>query len=186
LHNSTANTHTATVTLTTGGSTYVLSRIEFDRASRATHQIEDDLDTTVVAFDGANRSIKTTDAEANFVEQTYDKNSNVVQVKRTDKAQTTFGFDALDRQFSLVFPDGNDRLWAFDRDSNVTTYTDENNSVSTRTYDALNRETNDSIARAAGVIGTTQQTFQYGRQKRDRSNFTRPSIIRPVPFSSPQ
>jgi YD repeat-containing protein len=31
--------------------------------------------------------LKTTDAEGNFVEQNYDKNSNVVQVKRTEKAQ---------------------------------------------------------------------------------------------------
>jgi len=72
LHNSTANTHTATVTLTSGGSTYVLSRTEFDRASRATHQIEDDLATTLISFDGANRTIKTTDAEGNFIERTYD------------------------------------------------------------------------------------------------------------------
>src|SRR5207244_4227267 len=87
LHNSSANTHTATVTVTSGGSSYVLERTEFDRASRATHQIEDDLGTSVTTYDGANRSIKATDAAGNFVDQTYDGNSNVVQIKRTEKAQ---------------------------------------------------------------------------------------------------
>jgi YD repeat-containing protein len=45
--------------------------------------------------------------------------------------------------------------------------------VSTRTYDALDRATNDAIARATGVIGTTQQTFQYdglGRMTRSTDN----------------
>jgi YD repeat-containing protein len=91
LHNSTANTHTGTVTLTSGGSTYVLSRIEFDRSSRGTHQIDDNVHTTVITFDGANRTIKTTDAEGNFIEPTYDKNSNVVQINRTEKAQSGAG-----------------------------------------------------------------------------------------------
>jgi len=123
LHNSTANTHTATVALTSGGSTYVLSRIEFDRGSRVTHQIEDDLDTTVITFDGASRTIKTTDAERNFVERTYDGNSNVVQVKTTEEAQigaagspavpdeiliTKFALDVANRQTRVETqgPDG--------------------------------------------------------------------------------
>jgi YD repeat-containing protein len=123
LHNSTANSHTATVTLTSGGSTYVLSRIEFDRSSRGTHQIDDNVHTTVITFDGAGRTIKTTDAEGNFVEQTYDKNSNVVQSKRTEKAQpggsgspavpdeifiTKFAFDVTNRQTRVESqgPDG--------------------------------------------------------------------------------
>jgi len=120
LHNSAANTHIATVDLTSGGSIYVLSRTEFDRAGRVTHRISDSLGTTITAHDGVNRVIKSTDSEG---------------------------------------------------DSNITRFTDENSSFCDSIYDALNRLTNDSITRAAGVVGTTLQTFEYDGLARTTRGF---------------
>jgi len=108
LHNSAANTHNATVTLTAAQSTYVLERTEFDRASRATHQISDDLGTVATIYDGVSRVIKVTDPEGNSEETAYDANGNVIQTKRVDKSQlagvadevfiTKFAYDVMNRQ----------------------------------------------------------------------------------------
>ena len=60
--NSTSNTHTATVTLTSGGTSYVLSRSIFDRGGRTAQQLQDNTAATTIAYDGANRAITVTDA----------------------------------------------------------------------------------------------------------------------------
>ena len=188
LHNSTANTHTATVTLTSGGSTYVLSRIEFDRASRATHQIEDDLDTSVMSLDGVNRTIKTTDAEGNLFEPTYDKNSNVVQIKRTEKGQpggtgspsvpdeifiAKFAFDVANRptRVETQGPDGdittasdNQILRSAYNSRNLATHArDGIDNTRVQTYDGANRliKTEEHL-RLDGTGATALDTTQSG------------------------
>jgi len=287
-HNSTANGNTGTVTLTAGGSSYVLERTEYDRASRVAFRVTDGVDTTTLAYDGADRQVQATDPAGNVEQRAYDANGNVAQVTRTEVSQlagvagevfvaryasdaldrptwsqtqgpdgsiaaaadnqveqtafnsrglathhrdpldntrvraydgsgrlvqtqehlrldgtgatapdpsqsgdgiittrqawdgnsrlasltddntntTSFAYDALDRRRTLTFADSGTRTWGYDLDSNVTAYTDENGSVSTRAYDALNRPTGESIARAAGVVGTTHVTMQYDGQSR--------------------
>ena len=45
--------------------------------------------------------------------------------------------------------------------NDVVTYTDENGSVFSNTWDPMSRRTNTTIAPAAGIGGTTAQSFQY-------------------------
>lgn len=83
--NSTANGNIATVTLTTGGSSYVLGRSVYDRAGRVTASATDNGAIATVVYDGANRQLSVTDALGNLTQSTFDPNGNVIRVVRTDK-----------------------------------------------------------------------------------------------------
>jgi len=75
--------------------------------------------------------------------------------------RTSFGYDALDRKTSHTFADGKKYEFTYDLDSNVKTVTDPNGSVITKTFDALNRLVQLDVARGAGVVGTTRETYSY-------------------------
>src|SRR5262249_9377765 len=85
----------------------VSDRTEYDRDSRVTFTVQDDLDTSRTFYDGASRVIKAVDPEGNTVETAYDDNSNVIETRETDKAQvagvadevflTTNFYDSLNR-----------------------------------------------------------------------------------------
>lgn len=161
LHNSAANTHNATVTLTAGQSTYVLERTEFDRASRVTHQISDDLGTIVTVYDGANRVIKVTDPEGNSEEATYDANGNVVQNKRVDKSQlagvadevfiTKFAYDVMNRQ-TWVETQGPDGDIATTADNQITRTAYNSRDLATHFRDALDNTRVDTYDGASRPI----------------------------------
>jgi len=87
--NSTANDHTGTVTLTTGGSTYVLTRTVYDRFGRVIATLADNTAQTSYAHDGAGRQILTTDPLGNTVATEYDGNGNPVRVTRTEVCTIT-------------------------------------------------------------------------------------------------
>jgi YD repeat-containing protein len=81
------------------GDQKVTTRTEYDRKSRVVASVEDDEDpttranegTTFIAYDGADRQIKTTDAAGNTVEYAYDDNNNLIETRETDVAQI-FGY----------------------------------------------------------------------------------------------
>jgi YD repeat-containing protein len=66
--NSTTNNHTATVTLTAGGTSYVLERTVFDRADRVTAVANDNGAITTITLDGAGRQPLVVDALGNSVQ----------------------------------------------------------------------------------------------------------------------
>ncbi len=89
--NSTANSNTATVTLTTGGQSYILSRSVFDRAGRVTASATDNGAITTFAYDGANRQILRIDPLNNQVQTSYDANGNAVGVTRIETCTISSG-----------------------------------------------------------------------------------------------
>jgi RHS repeat-associated protein len=87
--NSTANDHTGTVTLSTGGNSYVLARTVYDRSGRIAATLADNTAQTTYAYDGAGRPILTTDPLSNTVAVQYDGNGNPTQSTRTDVCTIT-------------------------------------------------------------------------------------------------
>ncbi len=87
--NSTANDHNQTVTLTSGGQSYVLTRTVYDRANRSVQNIGDNTAVGTTAYDGANRPIQTTDPLGNTVTNQYDGNSNPTLITRTELSTIT-------------------------------------------------------------------------------------------------
>jgi YD repeat-containing protein len=65
----------------------VVTRFEYDRNSRRTFLVEDDLNTTRMFYDGLGRVIRQVDAEQNEVLTTYDDDSNVVKIVEIDVTQ---------------------------------------------------------------------------------------------------
>jgi RHS repeat-associated protein len=91
----------------------------------------------------------------------FDGNSRLTGIVDDNGNRTSFGYDALDRKTSHTFADGKSYAFTYDLDSNVKTVTDPNGSVITKTYDALNRLVELDVARGAGVVGTTRETYSY-------------------------
>jgi YD repeat-containing protein len=87
--NSLANDHTGTATLTSGDTSYVLTRTIYDRSGRAVTTLTDNTAQTTYAYDGAGRQILATDPLNNTTATQYDGNSNPVQTTRTDVCTIT-------------------------------------------------------------------------------------------------
>jgi RHS repeat-associated protein len=87
--NSTANNHNGTVTLTTGGTSYVLTRTIYDRANRVVNTLADNTAPSGYSYDGANRQILVTDSLGNTVATQFDGNGNPTQVTRTEVCTIT-------------------------------------------------------------------------------------------------
>lgn len=101
----------------------------------------------------------------------WDGNSRLVSETDDNGNSTFYGYDALNRRDTESFADGLSKIYTYDRDNNLVTYTDQNGSVCTHTYDGLNRLRQKDVTRAAGVLGFTQQTFEYdGLSRRTRAN----------------
>lgn len=96
----------------TPGDGKVSMRYEYDRNSRQTFKVEDDLDTSRTNYDGVARTIMKTDPERNTVEYAYDGNHNLIEMREIDVSQitgisdetflTTYFYDSLDRLQSRV------------------------------------------------------------------------------------
>jgi RHS repeat-associated protein len=65
----------------------VSSRKEWDRLSRLTFTVEDDLDTSRHFYDGTGRLLKRLDPEGNTVEWAYDDDNNVIETRDVDVSQ---------------------------------------------------------------------------------------------------
>ncbi len=104
-----------------------------------------------------------------------DWDANSLPVSQTDDNgnQTQYTYDNLDRRVTetkgiCAPPALADRcdpptiiVSLYDQDDNLARLFDENGSRTSCRFDALNRDTSCRVTRAAGVVGTTQATYQY-------------------------
>ena len=112
----------------------VSNRTEYDRNSRITFRIEDDLDTFQTFYDGADHTIKTIDSEDNSLEYAYDDNHNVIEIREEDVAQnssipseeffTTNFYDSLDRLQRTVDNLGQTMFYRYDSRDNMVAMAD--------------------------------------------------------------
>ncbi|MBL4847828.1 MAG: RHS repeat-associated core domain-containing protein, partial [Planctomycetes bacterium] len=99
----------------------------------------------------------------------FDGNSRLTGIVDDNGNRTRNRYDALNRRVTHIYAidqaDTGGRRerfdYVYDRDSNVLQVTDPNGTVVTKSFDVLNRTTATSIARAAGVGGTTAETLEY-------------------------
>jgi RHS repeat-associated protein len=145
----------------------VSDRTEYDRDSRSTFRVQDDLDTSRTFYDGVGRVIETVDAAGNTVEAAYDGNSNVIETRRTDVSQvpgvanevflTTNFYDSLDRLQQTVDNLGESASYRYDSRNNLVA-----------TADADGPVTGSSITRRAFPDGprTVDTTNDFGNVTR--------------------
>ncbi len=95
------------------------------------------------------------------VQYVYDANSRHMALIDDNGNTTQYAYDALDRQISQTNADNTQHIYSYDRDSNQIEIVDPNGNRITNTFDTLNRTVRREIARAPGVVGTTEETYQY-------------------------
>jgi RHS repeat-associated protein len=114
----------------------VADRTEYDRDSRVTFTVEDDLNTSRTFYDGVSRVIKTVDPVNNTVETAYDADSNVIETRETDVSQvggvaneiflTTNFYDSLNRLQKSVDNLGQTMQYRYDSRGNLVAMADAN------------------------------------------------------------
>lgn len=162
----------------------LFTMIGYDSRNNQTLTIDPKENTTLTIYDGANRSIEThqhmrvdgngangpatghnfsaTGQDCVRTQRVYDANSRLVQLIDATGATTVCTYDLCDRKTTVTFPDSTQRTTEYDSGTGmVSSYTDENGTEFEYTYDALGRRIQINITLATGVLGTTQQTFQY-------------------------
>lgn len=181
--NSTTNSNTGTVTLTTGGGpdpSYVLSRAVFDRSSRTANSAADNGAITGYGYDGANRQIKLTDALGNQVSNTFDANGNVIGstrielctisgVSTVESFASQMRYDLLNRLIVLIQqgPDGNIdpnpadsgnlslfTYFGYDSRNNRTNLVDPKGNTTIWTFDGASRQLTNNRTLRSGGVGT--------------------------------
>lgn len=146
---------TRPVTLSDGNNDGVITSFtEFDRLSRITHVVEDDGQVTENRYDGLNRVTQTSDALGNRVVNTYDRNSNIVEVKSFEVSPEDI---VPIETFSVVY--------VYDQLNRVVRITDNVGQTSRVSYDSRNNVVSSSDSEGPEVndpLGLFPQSGQSG------------------------
>ncbi len=112
----------------------VTDRTEYDRDSRVTFTVADDLATARTDYDGVGRPIETIDPQGNTFETAYDGDSNVIETRETDVSQiagvapevflTTNFYDSLNRLQESVDNLGETTAYRYDSRGNLVAMAD--------------------------------------------------------------
>ncbi|MBI4613834.1 MAG: RHS repeat protein [Planctomycetes bacterium] len=99
----------------------------------------------------------------------FDANSRLVSQTDDNGNRTSHEYDPLNRVVREIFADGTANVYEYDRDHNLVQTLDANGTVRQNEHDGLNRLVRSRFQLAAGIVGTTLQTFEYdgaGRLRR--------------------
>ncbi len=178
------------------GGTTLVTCLGCDSRGNQALSIDPKGNSSITVFDGASRTIQTQQhlrqegqgqnpppASDSFLPgggasivttMILDGNGRQTQLIDDRGDVTLFAYDTLDREVTMTFHDGSTRTSVYDEAGDVVTFTDENGSQFTNTFDALGRKFAVAITPAAGVLGTTGQSFQYDGLS--RMTFARDSV----------
>ena len=156
----------------------VVTRREFDAASRSTFTVEDDGQVTTTLYDGASRPIEIRDALGNRSSFTYDANGNVIEAVSHEVApsglldkrsyRNVSRYDQLDRLIQTIDSAGQTWAYGYDARDNLILENDPEGPLKNdpalgtinqlgntilRTYDALNRLRSELRVLRHGGIG---------------------------------
>jgi RHS repeat-associated protein len=114
----------------------VSDRTEYDRNSRVTFTVQDDVSTARIFYDGVDRAIQAVDPGGNSIKAAYDANDNPIETSETDVSQvagvapevflTTSYYDSLDRPQMTVDNIGETSFYRYDSRDNLVATADAN------------------------------------------------------------
>ena len=100
--------------------------------------------------------------DGKIIESTsYDANSRVAAVADDKGNATAYGYDSQNRLVLTIFADGSGKSIEYNADSQPIRTVDNNGNIILASFDSLGRVVRRDITPAAGVKGTTVQTFEY-------------------------
>ena len=143
--------------------------------------INADGNVTQIVHDGLGRSIQTIqelrlsgqggneldlsnpgNPDGKIIESTsYDANSRVAAVADDKGNATAYAYDSQNRLVLTTFADGSGKSIEYNADSQPIRTVDNNGNIILASFDSLGRVVRRDITPAAGVKGTTVQTFEY-------------------------
>ena len=143
--------------------------------------INADGNVTQIVHDGLGRSIQTIrelrlsgqggneldlsnpgNPDGKIIESTsYDANSRVAAVADDKGNATAYAYDSQNRLVLTTFADGSGKSIEYNADSQPIRTVDNNGNIILAIFDSLGRVVRRDITPAAGVKGTTVQTFEY-------------------------
>lgn len=131
------------------GDGWVGTRYEYDRLSRRTRIVDDNLNTSRWEYDGVDRVVREVDALSNERRYRYDANNNRIERHETERSPeglvpdelftTVWEYDELDRVVSETDNLGNTTLFSYDSRHNLIGHFDGLGNFTTHSYDGLNR-----------------------------------------------
>lgn len=111
--------------------------------------------TTSFEYDSLNRVVKTTYADASFMQMEYDAAGRMIKEIDTRGQETQYEYDRAGRRTKLIDAFGNEYSYEYDAQDNLIQETDALGRVTTYTYDALDRRISMTLA------DTTQMQDEY-------------------------
>ncbi len=173
----------------------ITSIAEYDRASRTTFSVEDDLDADRSDYDGVSRTIKSTDSTlsngfdfgafdpddmaGNTAQQAYDDNSNVIEMLETDvtsipdvdseQFRTTYLYDSLDRLQTIADNLGQTHDSRYDSRSNLVASADAQGPVSGRTINRRGLGSDEAVT--VNDFGNVARYFYDGLSRTSETQY---------------
>lgn len=148
----------------TPGDGLVTMRTEYDRNSRRTRMLDDNIHQRVFEYDGIDRVVREIDELNNEMVTTYDDNHNPVQTVEIERSPegivpdeiftTTRQFDTIDRLTVEIDNLGNVMTYAYDSRNNITNMVDALGNTSTYVWDGINRKLSEQVDLRVGGIGS--------------------------------
>ncbi|MCG8356303.1 MAG: DUF6531 domain-containing protein [Kiloniellales bacterium] len=160
----------------------VTTRSEFDRSSRLTRVLDDNVHQRRTTYDGADRPIVEIDHLDNEIRKTYDGNDNVIEITELERSPeglvpdetfvANFEYDSLDRRTVTIDNLGNRTDFRYDSRDNLIETTDPLGNTTTHTYDGINRKLSDVVdlrfgGTGAGSIDSGNDANPDGRISRE-------------------
>ncbi|NUN51483.1 MAG: RHS repeat protein [Planctomycetaceae bacterium] len=137
----------------------------YDSLGVMVEQVDPESNATTWTHDGLARvlarSIDLGSGIAAVTTQGYDRNDRVVSRKDDANNETTWEYNARDLKTAETYSDSGAMSFAYDLADNLTQWVDPNGTQVDLTYDDNNRNTARTVTRAAGVGGTTSESFSF-------------------------
>jgi RHS repeat-associated protein len=134
-------TQAATRTLPGGGSETLVTRFEYDLASRLTRTIDPDLGFTRTVYDALGRQVESYDRLARKTTFEYDVMGRLVKTTQPDGSFDTASYDAEGRRLTSTDRGGRVTAFAYDALGRLLRRTSADGAFTANTYDAAGRLT---------------------------------------------
>jgi YD repeat-containing protein len=151
------------------GNGHLVTEVSYSDNSHPVRLLNENGHAINLRYDTVNRGRLITDAKGNTLQITYDANSNVTELRTTEKSDlgaadenfaTTFSYDNLDRAIRQVDNIGNSTQFAYDSRGNVVELTNGRGHKTQRVFDGLRRLLETTRGIATGPLAAPIRTQQ--------------------------
>ena len=150
----------------------LVTSLGYDSRSNQVWRVDPEGNPTRAVIDGLGRVVKREEAlelgttindfvEARVAEWSYDGNGRTMSQSQDSQAASGWLYDALDRPTRMTYPGGSAIEIEYDAADRPVRVTKPSGTVIVNAFDAAGRMISRTVSRAAGVLGTTSESWSY-------------------------